>query len=178
MLRRLPFFSSFMDLAGNQTFVFPSYGKGHCPDSLAWSDEEEMCLLRCLYNYYSEDQLLAVSVVTKILAVISFLLCYFFCFTALFRPVMRSFPNSNIFFLHFSFMIASSSVLLPLILGDRYVYCDSNTEPGSENWACVFSGLWLLCTGFMYLLSYQLSYYITGSHQRIRGSPYFTSLRS
>lgn len=149
-------------MSGDVTGFILNYGKGNCPDSLAWDKEAEFCVLGCLANYYTDDQLLSISIITKILGSISFLLCYFFCFTALLRPVMRTFPNSNTFWLHFSFMLATSSVLFPLFLGDRYVFCDSNTKPGSENWACVISAI-LLHYGFLSGYSWFAIFHITST---------------
>lgn len=53
---------------------------------------------------------------------------------------MLKFPNSNVFFLHFSEMILSAAFIFVLLLGPRYVGCDSNTEMADSNWACVVTG--------------------------------------
>lgn len=119
----------------------PEYSKDNCPDSLAWSSDTNSCEIECIYPFYSNTEVNVVFVITSTLSIIGFLMCYFYCFTGLFRPVMLKFPNSNIFFLLFSAGIFCMSSLFPLILGRRYVFCDTNTkEAGQDNWACSISG--------------------------------------
>lgn len=118
----------------------PIYSRGHCPDTLAWNDEENTCTLECIFPFYSESEESAFFITDHILGVIGFTLCYFYCFTALFRPIMQKFPNSNIFFLHLSLMSLSAGLLIPLILSPRYVFCETNTKPANTNWACLLSG--------------------------------------
>ena len=132
---------------------WPVYKEGHCPDTLAWSHENGLCALECIYPFYSEAELHSLFVVDQVLACTGFVLCYFYCVTALFRPVMQRFPNSNIFFLHFSLMLFTISFMFPLFLGRRYVFCDDNTTLGKHNWACIVNGkvnraIFLLLTRF------------------------------
>ena len=122
-------------------YQLPVYSKGNCPDTLAWDDKTMGCfLIECFYPVYTFDQQQAILISTQVFGCISFILCYFYCITSLFRPAMMKFPNSNLFFFHFSMMIASLAFIFVLLLGPRYVGCDSNTEIGENNWACYVTG--------------------------------------
>lgn len=120
--------------------TIPTYSHGNCPDTLAWSNKRDDCLLECVFPFYPQWETETLFIIDQTLAVIGFTLCYFYCFTGLFRPLMTKFPNSNLFHLHFSLGLMAMGILFPLILGRRYVFCDSNTEIGNDNWACVVSG--------------------------------------
>jgi len=138
--------SLYAESSSSDVVELPVYKEGHCPDTLAWSDEFDTCSIRCIFPVFSEDETQALFIVDGVLACIGFLLCYFYCITTLFRPVMQQFPNSNIFFMHFSMMIVMVSIIIPFFLGPRYVFCDTNTTPGQYNWACVLCGSKILPT--------------------------------
>ena len=153
----------------------PTYGPGDCPDTLAWSTKEQFCLLECIFPLYSDNELESLFIVDRVFGCIGFLLCYFYCFTALFRPSMQRFPNSNALYIIFSFMVLYVSVLLPFILGSRYVFCDDDVTPGSDNWACIISGRSTIIDKII-LTKWQAFAYTMGLTLLILGSYYFISL--
>ena len=116
------------------------FGKECFSDTLVYSEEYQFCLLKCIFAFYSDKEFLALEIIDGTLAVIGFLLAYFYCMTSLFRPIMLKFPNSNYFFYFLSAGLGSIAQLIPLFLGSRYVFCDSAYEPGHSNWACVING--------------------------------------
>ena len=133
-----------MDGYGSYYPPFPIYTEGNCPDTLAWDKEIQFCSLECLYPVYKDAEIESLFIVDRVLAIIGFILCYFYCFTSLFRHKMLEFPNSTIFFLFFSQLLTTMSILIPFILGSRYVFCDTNTSPGADNWACIICGNYYL----------------------------------
>ena len=124
-----------------EIFYISSYDD--CPDTLTWSYTLHTCVIECIYPLYSDGELRALEILDYVLFTLSFLLCYFYCFTALLRPVMLKYPNSNVFHMHFSLMLASSCIFFPMFLGQRYVFCDDNISFGTRrNWACLVSGMY------------------------------------
>ena len=131
------------------SYNVPVYSPGNCPDTLAWDYDLNTCFVECLGPYYPDGVQKGIFISTQVLGCISFALCYFYCFTALFRPIMLQFPNSNIFFMLFSFMIQMSAFLFPIFLGNEYVFCDTHTAFGQDNWACKLSGFILSILNFL-----------------------------
>lgn len=74
-----------MDDYGSYYPPFPIYTEGNCPDTLAWDKETQFCSLECLYPFYKEAEIESLFIVDRVLAIIGFILCYFYCFTCLFR---------------------------------------------------------------------------------------------
>ena len=130
-------------LASLGTFRFPQEPPGGCPDTLVWSEVLHVCAVECEYPAYTETQRTSLFVVTSTLACIGFILCYFYCFTSLLRPIMLKYPHDNIFHMMFSFMIMSVGMMFPLFLGRRYVFCDDIISFATNNWACYLSGLYI-----------------------------------
>ena len=124
--------------------TYMDYSRESCPDKLAFSYKAGVCIIECIYPVFEEWQNICFDVSGYVLGISSFILCYFYCFTALIRPIMLRYPNSNIFHMMFSGMIISIPYFFPLFLGKRYVFCDSNVEEGHANWACRLSGLYII----------------------------------
>jgi len=129
-----------MSVGAVGSYYLPSEPPGGCPDTLVWVEKEHFCLIECIYPFFTDEELLADRIVLSVFGVIGFIVAYFYCFTALLRPTMLKFPNSNIFFMFFSSMILNAGLLFPLFLGDRYVFCDKYYENANSNWACLVSG--------------------------------------
>lgn len=112
-----------------------------CPDPLAWSPDIQACTITCIQPYYTDAQFQSVFIIESTLACIGFLLCYFYCFTAILRPVMLYKQGVIVFWMHFCMVIFSITYFLPLFLGERYVLCDSATDPATQdNAACSIMG--------------------------------------
>ena len=142
---------------------YVDYSEDGCPDTLAFSYKYGICAVECIYPLFKDYEQILFDVSGYTLGILSFLLCYFYCFTALLRPIMLRYPNSHIFHMMFSGMIMSSSVLVSLILGKRYVFCDTNVDQGHENWACRLSGLYIISiitNIFINIWEYRSSFYI------------------
>ena len=93
------------------------------------------------FPVFSDAKIDALFYITAVLCIIGFLCCYFYCFTSLFRPVMLKFPNSNIFWMHFSGAIFCSAIFFPLLLGEEYTFCNSKIQEADQsNWACTVNG--------------------------------------
>ena len=110
----------------------------HCPETLTYSNHLQKCVVECIYPVYTVQETTALYVVLAVLAYIGFFLNYFYCFTGLFRPSMRTYPNSNSFNLSLFGGLSSFSTIWTSLLGFRYVYCDDNVSLATiDNWACV-----------------------------------------
>ena len=127
-----------------ENYRLPEEPLGGCPETLVWSEVYHVCALECEYPVYSDSQSDGLFITVSTLACISFMLCYFYCFTSLLRPIMLKYPYSNIFHMMFSFLIMTSGVLFPIFLGRRYVFCDDIITFASKNWACYCSGKLLI----------------------------------
>ena len=118
---------------------YVDYKVDGCPDTLAYSYELGLCFVECVYPVFTDTQETIAYITGYSFGIISFLLSYFYCMTSLVRPIMMRYPNSHMFHMMFCSMIFSSSVFFSLFLGQKYVFCDTNTEPGFKNWACLVS---------------------------------------
>lgn len=115
---------------------------GGCPDTLTWNPVEKLCLLECLFPFYSDGEYLTIKILSSVLSVTGFILTYWFCFTAVLRPIMMKHPNTVIFNMFLSCMIWNIGLLFNLFLGDRYVFCNTtNTLATRSNWACITGGM-------------------------------------
>lgn len=139
--------SSLYETTSNEytTEYIPTYKPGNCPDTLTWSKETEMCEIRCYLPVYSDAESDAVFYIAIIFGIIGFLLCYFYCITSLFRPIMLKFPNSNIFYMHLTGAFFYIAIFIPWFLGRRYVFCNTNIIIADQsNWACTIEGNFLI----------------------------------
>ena len=115
------------------------YSEDGCPDTLAFSRKYGACLIECVAPIFNDTELIISYITGYSLGILCFTVSYFYCFTSLLRPIMLRYPNSLIFHMMFCSMIFSLPAFLSLFLGKRYVFCDSNTEAGHDNWACILT---------------------------------------
>lgn len=117
---------------------YPSDG---CPDRLSYSRDVGFCILGCVYPLLQEWEETAIDIIGYICGTAAFFVCYFYCLTGVIRPIMLKFPNTNIYHMMLSLMIMSIPSFFPIFLGEEYVYCDTYTDYGNDNWACKLSGM-------------------------------------
>ena len=117
------------------------YSEDGCPDTLAFNRKLGVCLIKCVAPIFNDTEMIVSYITGYSLGILCFILSYFYCFTSLLRPIMLRYPNSHIFHMMFCSMIFSLPTFLSLFLGKRYVFCDSNTEVGHDNWACKLGGM-------------------------------------
>ena len=119
----------------------PLNADGSCLDRFVWDSDLELCRIKCLTEVFSEGELISFRVVDGVLSCLGFLLCYFYCLTALFRPVMRRGISFTVFMMHLCLGLFCVAMFFPLFLGPREVLCNSPTEEATrKNTACVISG--------------------------------------
>ena len=120
-----------------ERYYTPS-GDEICGETLIFSQVLQKCVVKCIYPLYKEDEITILYAIAAVFGYIGFLGNFFVCFTGLFRPSMRRYPNSNAYFLCFFSALSCFAGIWENLLGLRYVFCDDNVNSGSvNNWACV-----------------------------------------
>jgi hypothetical protein len=129
-----------------------------CPEPLNWNVTAGFCTTPCPYPNFSADQYEGLRIWDGIIGAIGFVACWFFCMTSLFRlaiagdqelvptntnprirPTLLKFPNSNLFFIHFSAGMVSLSFICSSILGNKVRCNDNITIANADNPLCVIN---------------------------------------
>lgn len=110
----------------------------NCPETLVFSLVQQRCVIECIPPIFTTAETNSLLVLQTVLGYIGFGVNYFYCFTAILRPSMRRYPNSNSFNIALFGGLSCLSAIWTSLLGYRYVYCDDNISTATiKNWACV-----------------------------------------